>query len=150
MFFRILKCFVLLYCVSILVYPWVCNTKLFEYCYFRLCIVFIVCIGVSPPPTPSPPKTAPPLFHQALVKPENCPGPPFLGNSPLYFFFFFLALFHHRLVIESFEWFWIGSLKKTILLMLVILKAPFLVLCFTYHTLGMFLMMSSVVLLSMP
>ena len=88
MFFRILKCFVLLYCVSILVYPWVCNTKLFEYCYFRLCIVFIVCIGVSPPPTPSPPKTAPPLFHQALVKSENCPGPPFLGNSPPIYCFF--------------------------------------------------------------
>ena len=46
-------------------------------------------------------------------------------------------------------WLWMGSLHKSIKLMLKFLKAPFLVLHFSYYTLMTFLMMLSVILLSM-
>ena len=43
--------------------------------------------------------------------------------------------------IDSFKWFWMESLHKNIQLMLEFLKAPFLVLHFSYYTLMTFLMM---------
>ena len=51
--------------------------------------------------------------------------------------------------IGSFEWFWIGNLHKNIQLMLKFLKGPFLVLQFSCCILMTFLMMFSVILLSM-
>ena len=53
------------------------------------------------------------------------------------------------LVIDGFKWFWMGSFLKNIQLMLKFLKAPFLILHFSYYTLMTFLMMSSGILLSM-
>ena len=50
-------------------------------------------------------------------------------------------------VIDSFEWFWMGSLRKSIQLMLPF-KAPFLVLHFSYYTVT-FLMMLPAKLLSL-
>ena len=61
----------------------------------------------------------------------------------------YLALFCLFWVIHGFAWYWMGSLQKNILLMLEFLKAPFLVLQFSYYTLMNFLMMLSVILLSM-
>ena len=61
----------------------------------------------------------------------------------------YLALFLLSSVIGSFRWFWMGNLHKSIQLMLEFLKSPFLVLNFSYYTLMTFLMMSSVILLSM-
>ena len=61
----------------------------------------------------------------------------------------YLALFLHFSVIDSFQWFWMGSLHKNIELMLEFLKAPYLVLHFSYYTLMTSLMMLSVILLSM-
>ena len=61
----------------------------------------------------------------------------------------YLALFLPFSVIDSFEWFWMESLHKNIWLMLEFLKAPFLVLHFSYYTLMTFLSMLSVMLLSM-
>ena len=52
----------------------------------------------------------------------------------------YLALFLLFSVIDSFEWFWMGILHKNIQLMLEFLKAPFLVLDFSYYTLMTFLM----------
>ena len=49
-------------------------------------------------------------------------------------------------VIESFEWFWIGSLHKNIQLMPEFLKGPFLALHFPYYTLMTFLMLSVILL----
>ena len=60
----------------------------------------------------------------------------------------YLALFLIFSVIGGSEWFWMGSLHKNIQLMLVFLKAPFLVLHCSY-TLMTFLMMLPVILLSM-
>ena len=60
----------------------------------------------------------------------------------------YLALFLFFSVIDSFEWFLIGSLHKNTHSMLEFLKAPFLVLHFSYYTL-MTLLMLSVILLSM-
>ena len=51
-------------------------------------------------------------------------------------------------VIDGFEWFWIASLHKNIQLMLEFLKAAFVVLHFSYYALLTFLMMLSVILLS--
>ena len=51
-------------------------------------------------------------------------------------------------VIDGFKWFWMGSFHKNIQLMLQFLKAPFLVLHFSYYTLTTFRMLS-VILLSM-
>ena len=51
----------------------------------------------------------------------------------------YLALFLLFSVIDSFEWFWIGSLHKNIQLVLELLKAPFLVLHFSYYTLMTFI-----------
>ena len=52
-------------------------------------------------------------------------------------------------VIEDFERFWMGSLQKTIQLMLDFLNAQFLVLQFSYYTLMTFLMILCVILLPM-
>ena len=52
-------------------------------------------------------------------------------------------------LIGSFRWFWKGNFQKNIHLMLDFLKGPFLVLHFSYYTLMTFLMMLSVILLSM-
>ena len=61
----------------------------------------------------------------------------------------YLALFSLLSVIDHFKWFWMGSLQKNIQLMLEFLKGPFLVLPFSCYTLMTFLMMLSVILLSM-
>ena len=61
----------------------------------------------------------------------------------------YLALFLLFLVIGGFGLFWMGNLHKNIQLMLVFLKGLFLVLHFSYYTLMTFLMMLSVILLSM-
>ena len=61
----------------------------------------------------------------------------------------YLALFLLFSVISSFTWFWMGNLHKNIQLMLEFLEGPFLVLHFCYSTLMTFLMMLSVILLSM-
>ena len=58
-----------------------------------------------------------------------------------------LALFLLFSVIDSFEWFWMESLDKNIQLMLELLKAPFLVVHFSWYTLMTFLTMLSVILL---
>ena len=57
---------------------------------------------------------------------------------------FFTNLFLHFPVIDGCRQFWVGSLLKNIQLMLEFLKAPFLV----YYTLKTFLIMLSVILLS--
>ena len=61
----------------------------------------------------------------------------------------YLALSRPFSVAYDFECFWMGSLHKNIQLMLEFLKAPLLVLHFTYYTLMTFLMMLSVLLMSM-
>ena len=61
----------------------------------------------------------------------------------------YLALFPLFLVIDSFKWFWMGSLLKNIQLLLEFLKVSFLVLHFSCYTLMTFLMMISVILLFM-
>ena len=61
----------------------------------------------------------------------------------------YLALFGVLSVIESFKWFWMRSLCKNIQLLLVLLKASFLLLHFSYYTSMTFLMMLPVKLLSM-
>ena len=61
----------------------------------------------------------------------------------------YLVLFLHLSVIDSLEWFWMESLHKNIQLMLEFLKGPFLVIIFSYCILITFLMMLSVILLSM-
>ena len=60
----------------------------------------------------------------------------------------YLALFL-LFSVDNFEWFWMESLNKNIQLMPEFLKAPFLVLHFSYYTLLIFLTMLSVILLSM-
>ena len=50
---------------------------------------------------------------------------------------------------DDFERFWMGNLHKNIQLMWEFLKAPFLVLHFSYYTLMIFLTMLSVIFLSM-
>ena len=60
----------------------------------------------------------------------------------------YLALFLLFSVIDDFAWFWMKSLHKNIQLMQEFLKAPFLVLHFSYYTLMIFLPMLSVILLS--
>ena len=60
----------------------------------------------------------------------------------------YLALFLLFTVVDGFRWFWMGSLHKNSQLMLAFLKAPFLVLHFSYYTLMTFLMVLSVLLVS--
>ena len=61
----------------------------------------------------------------------------------------YFALFLLCSVIDCCEWFWMGSLqKKLIQLILEFHKASFLALHFSYYTLMIFLMMLSVTLLS--
>ena len=61
----------------------------------------------------------------------------------------YLALFHLFLVIDGFREFWMGSRHKNIQLMLEVLKALFLVQHFSYNTLMTFLILLSVISLSM-
>ena len=61
----------------------------------------------------------------------------------------YLALFLLFSLIHDFEWFWMESLHKNIQLMQEFLKAPHLVLHFSYYTLIIFLTMLSVILLAM-
>ena len=61
----------------------------------------------------------------------------------------YLTLFLLFSVIDGFWWFWMGSLRKNIQLMLEFLKASYLVLHFSNYTLMPFLMVLSVILLSM-
>ena len=61
----------------------------------------------------------------------------------------YLVLFRLFSVIDSFECFWMGSIHKSIQLMLELLKATILVEHFSYHLLMTFLMMLSVIFLSM-
>ena len=61
----------------------------------------------------------------------------------------YLALFLLFSVIDGFEWFWIGSPHKNIQLMLELLKAPYLVLHFSYYISMTFLRMLFVILLCM-
>ena len=60
-----------------------------------------------------------------------------------------LALYLFFSVIDGFKLFWVESLHKNIQLMLEFLKAPTLVLHFSYYTLTTFLKMLSVILLFM-
>ena len=60
----------------------------------------------------------------------------------------FLAWFHF-LVIHGFGSFWIRSLHRSMLTMLVFFKASFLVLCSSYYILVIFLMMLYVILLAL-
>ena len=73
----------------------------------------------------------------------------FTNLSPKEFQVRYLALFLLFSVIDNFEWFWMESLHKNIQLMLEFLKAPFLVLHFSYYTLMTFLTTLSITLLSM-
>ena len=61
-----------------------------------------------------------------------------------------LVLFLFFSVIDGLRWFWMGSLHKYFHLMLEFHKGPFLVLHFSYYTSMTFLMMLSVILLSLP
>ena len=61
----------------------------------------------------------------------------------------YLALFLLFSVIGSFGSFWMRNVHKNIQLILQLLKGPFLVLHFSYYTLMTFLIMLSVILLSM-
>ena len=56
------------------------------------------------------------------------------------------ALFLLFSVIDDFKWFWMERFHKNIQLMEEFLKAPFLVVHFSYYTLMIFLMMLSVIL----
>ena len=60
-----------------------------------------------------------------------------------------MALFCLSSVMESFEWFWMGSVHKNIQFMPEFLKGSFLVQHLSYYTLMTFLMMLFVILLSM-
>ena len=53
----------------------------------------------------------------------------------------YLAIFLLFLLIDGFKWFWMESPYRNIQLMLGFLKAQFLVLHFSYHTLMNFLML---------
>ena len=61
----------------------------------------------------------------------------------------YLTLFFLFSVMGSFGWFWMENYHKNIQLMLEFLKGPLLALQFSYYTLMTFLMMLSVILLSM-
>ena len=61
----------------------------------------------------------------------------------------YLTLFFLLSVVDGFRCFWMGSLHKNIQLKLLFFKGPFLVLHFSHYTLMTFLMMLSVILLSM-
>ena len=60
----------------------------------------------------------------------------------------YLALFSLFSVTDSLEWFWMGSLHKNTQLIVEFFKSPFSVLHFFYYTLMTFLMMITVILLS--
>ena len=73
----------------------------------------------------------------------------FTNISLVEFLVRYLALFLLLSIIDGLKLFWITGLHKNIQLMLEFLKAPFLVLHFSYNTLMTFLMMLSAILLSM-
>ena len=52
-------------------------------------------------------------------------------------------------VIESFKWFWMGSLHENIQFMLEFLNTPFLILHFSKYTMMTFLMINSLIVLTM-
>ena len=54
----------------------------------------------------------------------------------------YLALFLLFSVIDGFEWCWMGSLHKNIQLMLEFIKAPFMVLHFSYRSMTLLMMLS--------
>ena len=72
----------------------------------------------------------------------------FTNASLMVFRVRYLTLFCFFSVIEGPEWFWMGSVHKNVPLMMEFLKAPFLSLYLFFYTLMTFLMMSSVILLS--
>ena len=59
-----------------------------------------------------------------------------------------LTSFHLFSLIDSFEWFWMGCFRKNIHSVLEFFKALFFTLHFAYYTLMTFLMILSVILLS--
>ena len=73
----------------------------------------------------------------------------FTNLSLLAFLVRYLALFRRFSIIENFEWFCMESLRKNIQLMLVFLKALFLVPHLSYYTSMTFQMTLCVILLSM-
>ena len=73
----------------------------------------------------------------------------FSNLSLMEFQIIYLALFLLISVIEDFQWFWMECFHNTIELMWEFLKAPFLVVHFSYYTLMIFLTMLSVILPSM-
>ena len=73
----------------------------------------------------------------------------FTNISVMEFQIRYLALLCLFSVINNFKYFWMGSTHKNTQLMLEFLKAPLLVLHFSYYRLITFLMMLSMILLSM-
>ena len=73
----------------------------------------------------------------------------FTNISVMEFQIRYLALLCLSSVIKNFKYFWMGSTHKNTQLMLEFLKAPLLVLHFSYYRLITFLMMLSMILLSM-
>ena len=73
----------------------------------------------------------------------------FLNSNRMEFKARYSALFCHYSLIEGFRWLWMERLCKSIQLIMVFLKAPFLLINFFYHLLMTFLMMPSVKLVSM-
>ena len=61
----------------------------------------------------------------------------------------YFTLFHLFSIIDSFQWFWMEILHKNTQQMLEFLKAPFVILQFSYYTLITFLIILFVILLSM-
>ena len=61
----------------------------------------------------------------------------------------YLALLLYFAVIDGLGWFWMAIVHKNNQLMLELLRVPFLVLHFSYYTLVTFLMMLSVISLSL-
>ena len=72
----------------------------------------------------------------------------FTNLSLMEFLVRYLALFLIFSVIDGYEWFWMESLHRNIQLLMEFLKAPFLVLHFSYYTLMTFLTMLSEILLA--
>ena len=73
----------------------------------------------------------------------------FTNLSLLEFQVRYFALFLLFSVIDVFDWFWIEGLQKNIQLMREFIKAPFLVLHFSYYRLMIFLTMLFVILQSL-
>ena len=74
---------------------------------------------------------------------------PGLGLKLMEFWVRYLTLFCLFSIVESSQWFWMASFHKNIQLILQFLEAPFLVQRFSCYTLMTFLLILSVILLSM-